>query len=852
MGHGEVATVSPLESNDRRPAAPLTIPVRGMSCASCVSHVEKALAGVRGVTQVAVNLATESATVSAPRACAAALVDAVEQAGYEVPTRTLLLQIGGMTCASCVGRVESALRALPGVLDAQANLANERATVRLVDGVVSPGQLLKAVEAAGYTALAVTGPCAPDPIAAESRAALRNAALALAAAVPLAAAMLPGVGAALQLPVWLQWVLASFVQFYCARRMYRAALHAVRALTGNMDLLVLLGSAAAYGLSLYLWLVQGHGEHLYFESSTVLIALVLLGRALEARARRRTGVAVRLLAQLRPDRARVLRGAEVRDTPLEEVRIGDIVLVRPGERIPVDGLVRAGQAWVDESMVTGESLPVQRGAGEKVICGSTLTAPSFAPGGASEGEPSGAVNPAEAGLPAVAPPGAEAGMLQVQTTAAGEATVLAGIIRLVEQAQAAKAPIQRLVDQVAAVFVPVVLAVAALTLAAWWLQGSGAERSVLAAVSVLVIACPCALGLATPTAIIAGTGSAARLGILVRDAETMERARKIQVIVFDKTGTMTLGRPRVAQVLTAGIARDVALTWAAAANSASTHPFAQAVREALGAAAPAPPPAEAVRSAVHAGQGVSCRLDGREILFGQQRWLSAMGADLTALREAVDALEAAGHSVSWLAERRDAGAPAVVAALAFSDEPRPGARETVAALKAIGVEPVLLSGDGAGAVARIARELGIDRFEAQATPAQKVAHVRQLARGGRVVGMVGDGINDAPALAAADVGIAMGSGTDVALNAAGIVLMRNDPRLVVDAIAISRATVARIRQNLVWAFVYNVIGIPLAALGLLTPVLAAGAMALSSLSVVGNSLRLTRIRSIAATGRSPR
>jgi Cu+-exporting ATPase len=836
-----MAATAAASNRDAAASGPLTLPVRGMSCASCVSHVERALAAVPGVSQVAVNLATESATVSARDAGAAALVAAVERAGYEVPTRALLLQIGGMSCASCVGRVESALRAVPGVLQAEANLANGRVSVRSIDGIVSPGQLIKAVSAAGYTAHMQAGSAATDPVLEESKAARRNAALALAAAAPLAASMLPGaLGSTFEWPAWMQWLLASFVQFYCARGMYRSSFHAIRALTGNMDTLVLVGSLAAYGLSLVLWLARGHSQHLYFESAAVLIALVLLGRALEAGARRKTAVAVRLLGQLRPDTARVVREHQVHEVPLEEVRIGDVVLVRPGERIPVDGLVRSGQAWVDESMVTGESLPVQRRAGDKVICGSTLTAPAFAPSGATAGKPAEAANAAKAGE--------VSGELQVQTTAAGEATVLAAMVRLIEHAQAAKAPVQRLVDQVAAVFVPVVLALAALTLAGWLLDGSAFDPALLAAVSVLVIACPCALGLATPTAIIAGTGSAARLGILVRDAETMERARQIQVMALDKTGTMTLGKPRVARVLTVGTDADQALELAGAVNSASTHPFAQAVREAL-AAKPAiaglhttAPGSTAERAAVHAGQGVSCSLDGRQILFGHGRWLAELGADLQPLREQVAALEMSGHSVSWLAQRRDNGAPTVLAALAFADEPRPGAREAVAALKAIGIQTLLISGDGQGAVARVARELGVDRFEAQVTPAQKVARIAELKRDGTVVGMVGDGINDAAALAAADVGMAMGSGTDVALNAAGIVLMRSDPRLIADAIAISRATVRRIRQNLVWAFVYNVIGIPLAALGALTPVIAAGAMALSSLSVVGNSLRLTRIR----------
>jgi len=537
--------------------ARLILPIHGMSCASCVSHVEAALAAVPGVAQVAVNLATESATLRAPQVAVKALVDAVAGAGYEVPTRPLTLQIGGMSCASCVGRVESALRSVPGVLKAQANLASERASVLAIDGLVSPGQLARAAEAAGYSAHAVAGPEPPDAAAREGRAARLNAALALAAAVPLAAPMLLApFGSTFEWPAWLQGLLASFVQFYCARRMYRSAFHAVRAGTGNMDLLVLLGSLAAYGLSVHLWLARGHGAHLYFESSAVLIALVLLGRALEAGARRKTAVAVRLLAGLRPATARVLSDGEVRQIPLEEVRLGDVVLVRPGERIAVDGLIRSGEAWVDESMVTGESLPVRRRIDDKVICGTTLT---------------------------VQTDGTAAGELQVQTIAAADATVLAGIIRLVEQAQAAKAPIQRLVDQVAAVFVPAVLVLAALTLAGWLLDAMPTERALLAAVSVLVIACPCALGLATPTAIIAGTGAAARLGILVRDAETMERTRRIRVIALDKTGTMTIGKPRLVQVLTAGIDRIRALRLAAAVDSASTHPFAQAVRDALAA-----------------------------------------------------------------------------------------------------------------------------------------------------------------------------------------------------------------------------------------------------------------------------
>jgi Cu+-exporting ATPase len=848
-----MSSMAALAAESKPSTAPsaVTLPIRGMSCASCVAHVERALAAVPGVSQVAVNLASESARIGGTGAMTLApMVEAVERAGYHVPTRTLRLKVDGMSCASCVGRVESALLTVPGVLTAEANLARERASVKVVDGVVSPGQLIQAAQAAGYRAQLEGAPTAVDTAAKETRAARFDAVLAIAAAIPLGIGMLPAMlpglfgsgllASSLNWPAWLQWLLASFVQFYCARKMYRSAFHAIRALTGNMDTLVLLGSLAAYGLSVFLWLKQGwldqgHGQHLYFESAAVLIALVLLGRALEAGARRKTAVAVRLLEQLRPDQARVLRDGHVQQVSLDQVRVADVVLVRPGERIPVDGLILSGQGWVDESMLTGESLPVRRTAGDKVMCG------SMSGDGSSE--------------------------LQVQALATGEATVLASMVRMVEQAQAAKAPIQRLVDRVAGAFVPTVLVIACLTLAGWLLAGSSAEAAVLASVSVLVIACPCALGLATPTAIIAGTGSAARLGILIRDAETIERARQVQVVALDKTGTMTVGKPKVSHLLIPEIgsdpeAREVRtrelLELAAAVNSASTHPFAQAVRDALLAQAPAQAPETAAAPAgvvapavVHAGQGVSCTLDGRDVLFGHERWLAESGADLASLRDEVESLEAFGHSVSWLAERRKGKVPIVLAALAFRDEPRAGAREAVAALRAMGLQPVLLSGDGPGAVAHVARELGVDRYEARLTPAQKVARIEELKRGGRLVAMVGDGINDAPALAAADVGIAMGSGTDVALNAAGIVLMRADPRLVVDAITISRATVRRIRQNLGWAFVYNVIGLPLAALGALTPVIAAAAMALSSLSVVGNSLRLTRIHSLAPAPRQP-
>jgi Cu+-exporting ATPase len=623
------------------------------------------------------------------------------------------------------------------------------------------------------------------------------------------------------MPAWMQWLLATPVQFWCARRFYMAAARAVRARTGNMDLLVSLGTLAAYGLSLYLWLdgVRAHGaghmQHLYFEAAAVVIALVLLGKWLEARAKRQTSEAIRLLAALRPDKALVLRDGQSVDVSIDDVRLGDVVVIRGGDRVPVDGLVRAGASSIDESMLTGERLPVEKAAGDKVTAGSI------------NGD----------------------GRLEVETTAVGAETVLSKIIRLVEDAQAAKAPIQRLVDKVAAVFVPVVLVIAFATVVGWLLAGAGFEHALINAVSVLVIACPCALGLATPTAIIAGTGVAARHGVLIKDAEALELARRVEVVAFDKTGTLTVGKPRVAAVSERGAAgRGEVLALAAAVNAGSNHPLATAVREA--AARESPPDSALPAARDHrdlAGRGVSAKFDGDdghtvELAFGSRRLMDDWKADVSALLADAETREAEGRTVSWLARRTSAGTQ-VLGWLAFGDEPRATAKAAIDDLRRLGIHTTMISGDNAGAAAHVARQLGLADFEANVLPRDKAKRVEALRKGGRIVAMVGDGINDAPALAAADVGIAMGSGTEVAMHAAGITLLRSDPRLVADAIAISRATVRKIRQNLFWAFVYNAIGIPLAAFGLLTPVFAGAAMAFSSVSVVSNALLLKRYRS---------
>jgi Cu+-exporting ATPase len=795
----------------RAPAAThrLVLPVQGMSCASCVAHVEKALAAVPGVQSVAVNLATESAAVQGRGFDAASLGDAVRGAGYTVPTQTLRLALTGMSCASCVARIEAALAALPGVLRATVNLASETAQVEAVAGAVTTHALLDAVARAGYEA-SLTGDAGPPPERDAAAPYRRDALLAL----PLAALLLLGthlawLGLPWQLPAWAQWLIATPVQFWAGRRFLIAGARAARAGTGNMDLLVSLGTLAAYGLSLYLWLVRGEQHHLYFEASAVVIALVLLGKWLEARARARTSEAIRLLGALRPATARVLRDGREADVPLDSVKLGEVLVIRGGERIPLDARIRAGESSVDESMITGEPVPVDKAPGDALT------------GGALNG----------------------AGRLEAEVTAVGAETVLARIIGLVSDAQAAKAPIQRLVDRVAAVFVPVVLGIATLTVLGWWLAGAGAETALINAVSVLVIACPCALGLATPAAIIAGTGAAARRGILIKDAEALELARSVQTVVFDKTGTLTVGRPRVVTVIgQAGLDAAQVIAWARAASLGSTHPLSTALDTAPAATAPLP---ASVGHKILAGRGVSARLaadqagGAAELWFGNARLMADKGVDTAPLASQAAALEAEGRSVSWLA--RGVGPQRELLGLvAYGDEPKPQASAAVQALQALGLKVRLLSGDNAGAVRHVAQAVGIGEFEAGVSPRDKAKRVAALKEQGARVAMVGDGINDAPALAAADVGIAMGSGTDIAMHAAGITLLRGDPRLVAEAIELSRRTVAKIRQNLFWAFIYNVVGIPLAAFGLLSPMVAGAAMAASSVMVVSNSLLLAR------------
>ena len=776
----------------------LTLPIDGMTCASCVKRVEKALRAVPSVQDASVNLATEAASVEGP-AELGALRAAIEKAGYGLRQQGLTLAIEGMTCASCVGRVEKALRQVPGVLGAEVNLATETASLQLLAGT-PPDALLAAVERAGYHArqAGVAAPAAPAwqhsgwPVL---LAALLSAPLVL----PMLGLL---VGRHWMLDGWLQLALAAPVQFWLGARFYKAGWAALRAGSGNMDLLVALGTSAAFGLSLY-QLLRGHGAHaLYFESAAVVITLVRLGKWLEARAKRQTTAAIRALQALQPETAHVLREGREQELPLAALRVGDEVLVRPGERIPVDGLLLAGDSQVDEALITGESLPLTKHAGDRLL------------GGSVNGE----------------------GLLRLRCTALGAESTLARIARMVEQAQGHKAPIQRLVDRVSAVFVPVVLGLALLTLIGWGLVGGnspdGWERALLNAVAVLVIACPCALGLATPAAIMAGTGVAARHGILIKDAQALEQAHRVTLVALDKTGTLTEGRPR----LVAAEGEEALLPLAAALQAGSEHPLAHAVRD---AAQGLPLPTATQLRAVP-GRGLRARVEGQDLALGSARFMEELGVDLAAQAGRAAALQAEGRTVSWLAALD--GAPRLLGLLAFGDTLKPQAREAVAALHAQGIATALVSGDNRGAAQRVAEALGIDEVRAEVLPEDKARIVGELKAGGRVVAMVGDGINDAPALAAADVGLAMATGTEVAMAAAGITLMRGNPALVADAITISRKTYAKIRQNLFWAFFYNLIGIPLAAFGLLNPVIAGAAMAFSSVSVVGNALLLARWR----------
>jgi Cu+-exporting ATPase len=783
----------------------ITFNVDGMTCASCVSRVEKALKAVPGVESASINLATQKATVRAGQDTSfESLYTAVEKAGYEVPGENISLSISGMTCASCVGRVEKALKKVPGVADASVNLATEKAQVKATGGV-TPEALIAAVRKAGYEAA----------LAEEAKPGQKGNALptwwpvAVSAllSLPLVLPMLGmPFGMDWALPGWVQLLLATPVQFWLGARFYKAGWKALRAGSGNMDLLVALGTSAAYGLSVYLlWTHRDHEmtQHLYFESSAVIITLVLLGKWLEERARYQTVAAIRALESLRATVAIVRRDGVEKEVPVADVRVGDIVIVRPGDRVPVDGVIIEGSSHLDESLLTGESLPVTKTVGDAVT------------GGAVNAD----------------------GVLIVEATAVGGATMLSQIIKMVEDAQAVKAPIQRLVDRVSAVFVPVVLVIAALTFLGWGLMTGDWQQALLNAVAVMVIACPCALGLATPTSIMVGTGVAAKYGILIKDAEALETAHAATVVAFDKTGTLTEGKPAVVAVEAASMPVRQILELASAVQQYSDHPLAKAVEAKASSHRITPPPAS--NATALPGRGVQADVDSMTVYLGNKRLMQELGVTTQSLEGNAKKHESDGRTVSWLAVKT-AGGVELAGLLAFGDTIKKSARAAVARLAQMGIKSVMLTGDNPGAAKAVAEAVGITEFIAEVLPADKARVVAELKQGGHKVAMVGDGINDAPALAAADVGIAMSTGTDVAMHTAGITLMRGDPLLVPDAIDVSKKTYRKIRQNLGWAFIYNIVGIPLAAFGYLNPVIAGAAMALSSVSVVSNSLLLRR------------
>jgi Cu+-exporting ATPase len=821
--------------------------VSGMHCAACASAIESALAKVPDVSRADVNFGAEIAVVraSAGGVTPADLISAVEGAGYGVRTETLRLAIEGMHCASCVSSIETALRRLPGVVDASVNLATGQARVKLLPRQAAVSDLIGAVEGAGYRARSAGDAPADE----EARDRVRESAelkrrlivssvlsgliliISMGSMAPMFGSLAPMAGRpAHQAPAipWVLLVLTTPVLFWCGGPFFRGAWRTLRRRAADMNTLIALGTGAAYVFSLTatvrpsLFAKAGQEAHVYYETAAVIITLILLGRFLEARARARTSDAIRRLLGLQPRSTRVLRDGREADVSIDHVRPGDEIIIRPGERIPVDGLLLEGASAVDESMLTGESLPVDKAPGDEVAGGTINTTGSF----------------------------------RFRATKVGLETVLAQIVRLVQEAQGSKAPIQRLADRIASVFVPAVLAVAAVTWLVWFLLGPEPRlnHALIAFVSVLIIACPCSLGLATPTAIMVGTGKGAEMGILIRGGDVLETVHRLTAIVFDKTGTLTTGRPDLTDLLLspagrrAGMTEEDLLRIVASAERRSEHPLGQAVVRAAEARELAlEDPAD---FSSRTGRGVSAVIGGRSVLVGNTAMMDFEDVPLEEIAGLAAGLEAMGKTTMAVAVDGVA-----VGLVAVADTLKETSRAAVAGFKKRGLRIVMLTGDNARTAQAVAAEAGIGEVFADLLPDGKVEAVRRLQKEGHVVAMVGDGINDAPALAQADVGIALGSGTDVAMEASDITLMRGDLGVVGDALRLSVGTMRVIRQNLFWAFGYNVLAIPIAAgllypvFGiLLSPVVASAAMAMSSVSVVGNSLRLRRFRSSAVRG----
>ncbi|MCB9156339.1 MAG: copper-translocating P-type ATPase [Caldilineaceae bacterium] len=828
----------------------LTVPVIGMTCANCVKAVERNAKKVEHVNDALVNFASEKLTVDydpaviKPQAVLADVVARVEKAGYQVPTEQTELALLGMTCANCANTIQRRLNKVEGVINAEVNYANEKASVSYVPGVTDYGELVAAVRKAGYDVVKAEAGAEPEDAEAAAREAevrhqWRRLIVGVVFALPLFLLSMSrdfGLLGAWAHAAWVNWlflVLATPVQFYVGWDYYVGAYKSLRNGAANMDVLVAMGSSVAYVYSIAVLIaltlgIHTLGHHVYFETSAVIITLIVMGKLLEVRAKGQTSAAIKKLIGLQAKTARVIRNGEEHDIPIAEVIKNDIVIVRPGEKVPVDGVITEGHSSIDESMITGESLPVEKQAGDEII-GATIN---------------------------------KQGLLKFKATKVGKETALAQIIKLVEQAQGSRAPIQRVVDQVAAYFVPFVIGMAVLTFILWWAVGGEFVPALIRLTAVLVIACPCAMGLATPTSIMVGVGKGAENGILFKNSAALEQAHKLTAIVLDKTGTITKGEPSVTDVVastSSATGGDELLRLAASAERGSEHPLGESiVRSARekGLTLSEPTGFEGI-----AGHGIAATVDGHKVLLGNLRLMEREGVHLNGLGPKATQLQDEAKTAMWMAVDGQASA-----LIGVADTIKDGSKEAVAALQKLGLTVVMMTGDNEATAQAIAKEVGIERVFAEVLPGDKASHVQQLQAEGytsatgtawrkHIVAMVGDGINDAPALAQADVGIAIGTGTDVAMETADVTLMRGDLRSVPQAIALSKATMRNIKQNLGWAFGYNIALIPIAAgilapfvwapdfLRQLHPILAAGAMAFSSISVVGNALRLRHVKS---------
>jgi len=820
------------DKNEPKKSDKASIPITGMTCTTCATTVRKGLCEIPGVKQADVNFASEKASIEydPTKVNLAKIKDTVSELGYGVATKKSVFPVSGMTCASCVARVEEALSSLPGVVSANVNLASEKATVEYVEGTVL-ADMRRAVKDAGYE-LGPEVQALEDvtTIAQRETRALRNRFI--IAAVLTASIMVLGWGPSFVGKPYLLWALASPVQFWAGLRFYRGALGALKHKTSDMNTLIAVGTSVAYFYSMIAVIAPGLftsgilEPHLYFHTSAAIVTLILLGRFLEARAKGQTSDAIKKLIGMQPKTAIVIREGEQKEIPVEEVQVGDLILVRPGEKVPVDGVVHQGYSSVDESMITGESIPVEKNVGDDVI-GATIN---------------------------------KTGSLEVEASKVGKDTMLAQIVRMVEEAQGSKAPIQRLADVIASYFVPAVIGAALVTFVVWYFVGPAPALTfaILNLVAVLVIACPCALGLATPTAIMVGTGKGAEHGILIRNGEALERAHQIDTVLLDKTGTLTRGEPAVTDlVATSFSSQDKVLRLAASAEQRSEHPLGEAVvKAALEKKLELSPSSDF--NAIP-GQGVEALIEGRKLFLGNLKLMKEQGLSLNGLEKNATELLEGGKTVMFLGQDGQ-----VVGIIALADTLKPGAEEALQALNKMGIETAMLTGDNRRTAEAIAREAGIDRVLAEVLPEHKASEVKKLQEEGKVVAMVGDGINDAPALAQADIGIAIGTGTDVAVETGDVTLISGDLMGVATAISLSKQTMSTIKQNLFWAFAYNTALIPIAAgvlyvvfgdtgvpsglhfilgdYGFLNPILAAAAMAASSITVVSNSLRLKRFK----------